>query len=102
MIPNDDAKFVQEAFELLATGLYNQAEVLKKLKLKGFNVGKTSFSNLIKNPIYYGGVFIKAYKDEKECIVDGIHEPIITKALFTKVQSILTGRRKNTMLYTRK
>ncbi|MEN9928328.1 MAG: hypothetical protein RLZZ231_249, partial [Bacteroidota bacterium] len=94
LIPNDDAKYVQEAFELLATGLYNQAEVLKKLKLKGFNVGKTSFSNLIKNPIYYGGVFIKAYKDEKECIVDGIHEPIITKALFTKVQNILTGRRK--------
>ena len=94
LIPNKDARFVQEAFELIATGLYNQAEVLKKLRLNGFIVGKTSFSNLIKNPIYYGGVFMKAYKDEKECIVDGIHEPIITKALFIKAQTFLNNRRK--------
>ncbi len=94
LIPNNDAKFVQEAFELIGSGLYNQAEVLKKLRAKGFMIGKTSFSNLIKNPIYYGGVFIKAYKEEKEFIADGIHEPIITKALFLKAQSILNNRRK--------
>ena len=95
LIPNNEAKFIQEAFELIASGLYNQAEVSKKLRSKGFAIGKTSFSNLIKNPIYYGGVFIKAYKDEEEVIVEGIHEPIITKALFLKAQNILNNRRKN-------
>ena len=57
------------------------------------NVSKTPFCNLLKNPIYYGGVPIKAYKDEKECIVDGIHEPLISKALFDKVQNVLNNRR---------
>ena len=94
LIPNNEAKFIQEAFELIASGLYNQAEVLKKLRSKGFVIGKTSFSNLIKNPIYYGGVFIKAYKDEEEVIVEGIHEPIITKSLFLKAQGFLINRRK--------
>ena len=94
LIPNNEAKFIQEAFELIASGLYNQAEVLKKLMSKGFEIGKTSFSNLIKNPIYYGGVFIKAYKEEEEVIVEGIHEPIITKSLFLKAQGFLFNRRK--------
>ena len=52
------------------------------------------FSNLLKNPIYYGGVPIKAYKDDKACIADGIHEPLISKALFDKDQDILNNRRK--------
>jgi DNA invertase Pin-like site-specific DNA recombinase len=93
LIPGKDAKFVQEAFELMSTGLYNQIEVMNKLKKKGLSISKTPFCNLLKNPIYYGGVPIKAYKDEKECIVDGIHEPLISKALFDKVQNVFSSRR---------
>lgn len=39
-------------------------------------------------------MFIKAYKDEKEIVVQGIHEPIITKELFEKAQKIMTNRKK--------
>ena len=95
LIPNKDAVLIQEAFELIATGVYNQKEVLTKLKAKGLKSSKTPFSNLLKNPIYYGGIFIKAYKDEKETIISGLHEPIITKALFEKVQDVLNNKRKN-------
>ncbi len=94
LTPNDDAELVHEAFELMATGLYSQKEVLEKLKAKGLKSSKTPFSILLKNPIYYGAIFIKGYKDEKEMLVDGIHEPIITKALFDNVQNILNNRRK--------
>jgi site-specific DNA recombinase len=93
LVPGKDAKFIQEAFELMSTGLYNQIEVMTKLNKKGLNTSKTPFCNLLKNPIYYGGVPIKAYKNEKECIVDGIHEPLISKELFDKVQNILNNRR---------
>ena len=93
LIPGKDAKLIQEAFELISTGLYNQIEVMKKLNEKGLNASKTPFSNLLKNPIYYGGVSIKAYKNEKECVVEGIHEPLITKELFDKVQNVLNNRR---------
>ena len=94
LIPNKDAVLIQEAFELMATGIYNQKEILTKLKAKGLKSSKTPFSNLLKNPIYYGGIFIKAYKDEKETIINGLHEPLITKALFDKVQDVLNNRRQ--------
>ena len=93
LVPGNDAKLIQEAFELISTGLYNQIEVMNKLKKKGLKISKTPFSNLLRNPIYYGGVPIKAYKDEKECVVAGIHEPLITKALFDVVQNVLNNRR---------
>ena len=94
LIPDENSKFIQEGFELMATGLYNQIEVLNKLKIKGFNMSKNAFSSLLKNHLYYGSVFIKSYKDEKEIIVDGLHEPIITKALFDQVQDVISGRKK--------
>jgi len=43
----------------------------------------------LKIPIYYGGIYIKAYKNEKESIINGLHKPLITKSLFDKVQDQL-------------
>ncbi len=94
LIPNEDAKYIQEAFELMATGNYQRNEVFYKLKAKGFQSSKTVFARNLENHLYYGGVFIKAYKDEKETIVEGIHEPIITKALFDKVQQVMYSRKR--------
>ena len=61
---------------------------------KGFKSSKSVFANILNNHLYYGGVFLKAYKDEKESIIEGIHEPIITKALFDKVQQVINNRRR--------
>jgi hypothetical protein len=94
LIPNEEAKYMQEAFELMATGNYQRNEVFYKLKGKGFQSSKTVFARNLGNHLYYGGVFIKAYKDEKETVVEGIHEPIITKALFDKVQQVMNNRKK--------
>lgn len=92
LTPNEDAKFIQEGFELMSTGIYNQREVFKKIQSKGFNSCKSAFARILRNPVYYGGVFLKAYKLEKEQIVQGIHEQLITKELFTKVQDVLDNR----------
>ena len=94
LIPNDDAKYIQEGFELMATGLYNQKEVFKKLIAKGFKSSKTAIASIFRNHLYYGGVFIKGYKEEEEMVVEGIHEPIITKAIFQKVQDVIINRTK--------
>jgi site-specific DNA recombinase len=91
LLPNEDSKYVHEAFKLLASGVYNQKEVLTLLKSKGFKTSKTSFGRLIRNKLYCGEIYIKAFKDEKEMVVEGIHEPIVTKALFYKVQTIIDG-----------
>ena len=92
LVPSDDSKYVVEAFELMAGGIYNQMEILGILKRKGFKTSKTAIASMFRNHLYYGSVFIKAYKDEKECIVEGIHEPIITKKLYNKVQDVLNHR----------
>ena len=94
LTPSDDAPFIQEAFELIATGIYTQKSVLSTLQKKGFKSSKTVFSTILRNPLYYGSVFIKAYKDEPETIIEGIHEPIITKKLFNQVQEVLFQKKK--------
>lgn len=94
IVPNDDAIFIQRAFEMMATGLYNRNEIFYTLKSQGFKSSKTVFASILTNPIYYGGLYVKAYKDEVEVVVDGIHEPIITKSLFEKVQKVINGRKK--------
>jgi site-specific DNA recombinase len=94
LVPNDDAKYIQEGFELIATGIYNQKEVFNKLKAKGFKSSMTAIASIFRNHLYYGGVFIKSYKEEEETVVNGIHEPIITKELFLKVQDVLNNRCK--------
>jgi hypothetical protein len=94
LVPNDDAKYIQEGFDLMATGIYNQKEVYIKLKAKGFKSSMTAISSIFRNHLYYGSAFIKGYKDEEETDVNGIHEPIITKKLFLKVQDVLNNRCK--------
>ena len=94
LIPNRDAPFIKEAFELMDTGVYNLREVFRKLKDKGYNSSKTAFSNMIRNPLYSGLVYLKPYREEKEQFIEGIHEPIISRELYSKVQDILNGRNK--------
>ncbi|GAA4813075.1 recombinase family protein [Litoribaculum gwangyangense] len=94
LTPSNVAPLIQEGFELIAKGIYTQKEVLNRLNIKGLKSSKSMFSIILRNPIYYGGVFIKAYKDEPEVMVDGIHEPIISKKLFDQVQDVLDAKRK--------
>lgn len=83
LVPNNDAPYILEAFELMATGVYNLREVFNKLKNKGYKSSKTAFSNMIRNPLYSGLVYLSAYRDEKEQFIEGIHEPIITRMLYS-------------------
>ncbi len=95
IIPNDDAKFVKQGFEELSTGLYMVKEVWVRLHKGGFKCCVNNFWHLLRNPIYMGKIFIPAYKDEDEQLVDGKHEALITSELFYKVQDFLDGRRNN-------
>lgn len=69
-------------------------EVFRKLKDRGYNSSKTAFSYMIRNPLYSGLVYLKPYREEKEQFIEWIHEPIISRELYSKVQDILNGRNK--------
>lgn len=87
--PNGSAGLVKEAFELYATGLYSIESVRKIVQEKGLNIQKTAFNRMLRNPIYKGYIVVPELGDEEEQEVIGIHEAIISRELFDKVQAVL-------------
>lgn len=87
-----DASIVTWAFEELSKGTFSTEQVWKKSKEKGLKCSKNAFWQLIRNPIYYGKIFLPKFKDEESCFIEGQHQPIISEKLFETVQEILDGR----------
>ena len=87
--PNGSAGLVKEAYELYSTALYSIEGVRKLLQDKGLNIQKTAFNRMLRNPIYKGNIVVPELGDEEEQEVIGIHEAIISRELFDKVQTVL-------------
>jgi len=85
---------VKKAFELYATARYNLETLgsdLYDLGLRNRNGGlvtRNGISTMLNNPFYMG--LIQIQKTNETFI--GIHEPIINKQLFDRVQGVLTGK----------
>ena len=97
LVPDDDARFVREAFEEMAKGVYAMEEVRRRLVKKGFDVSNSQFGPMLRNVLYMGKIHIEAWQDEEAETVQGVHEPIVSEALFNKVQKVLDtleGNRK--------
>ena len=93
MTPDDDAKFILEAYKTFSKGVFTMEEVRKQLWKKSFKVSKNQFKLILSNICYTGKIVIGEWKDEPKQIVNGLHEGIISDKLFNQVQDILTGRR---------
>jgi site-specific DNA recombinase len=91
--PNEDAPIIKWAFEELLKNNSNSDDVRKAINTKGVKCCKNNFLYLIRNPVYCGKIQIPAYKDEEALEVNGLHEPIVSEALFYEVQDIINGRR---------
>jgi site-specific DNA recombinase len=87
------ARLMKQGFEEIATGKIAVEHVWKKLKLKGLKSQSNNFHTSIRNPLYCGKIIVPAFQDEPMQLVEGQHEPIITEALFLKVQSVLNGKK---------
>ena len=105
------APIVEEVFRELAKGLDSVEAIRTKyapllLRRKGMHndgrgmkkdttnhpMSKGAFYRMVRNPLYYGGIVVPAYKDEPEEIIQGEHEPIIDKTTFDEVQDVIDGR----------
>ena len=96
------APIMRWAFDQMALGISDIDTVRKQVNKKGLLVSKSQFWNLIHNMVYCGRVEISAYKEESAHYVRGIHEPLITEALFEEVQDILHGRKRVTKVRSTK
>lgn len=90
-IEEDKAQIVRNAFKEVAKGIETPCRIRRKVFPK---ISESSFFEMLRNPFYIGKIRVPAYKDEKEQIVNGVHEPLIDEETFYKVQDILDGKRK--------
>ncbi len=91
----DRAGFIPKAFQLASTGNYSEKAISDLLYKEGFRsrtgkqVGKSDIGGILHNPFYYGDF---RWKGE---LKKGIHQPLIPKSLFDRVQEVLSPRGKN-------
>ena len=101
LLKSEQAPLVKKAFDLFATGNYPIDALRKKLNPEGLKIGKNQFYRFLRNPVYCGLIEIKAYRDEPEELVLGIHEPIISEDLFYEVKRVIEGKKKFTAKITK-
>ena len=94
VIDQEKAPLIKFAFEAYASGKYSLTSLRDELRLKELRNKKNNpitrhgLETILKNSFYYG------YFEWKDKFVKGEHEPIITKELFDKVQSVFASRNK--------
>lgn len=89
-----DASIIKWVFETIAAGQLNVEQVMKAAFKKGVKCCKANFWHLLRNPVYCGRIYLCGYKDEVSRHVQGLHQPIISEALFYDVQDYLNGKKK--------
>ncbi|HWY60491.1 MAG TPA: recombinase family protein [Rhizomicrobium sp.] len=86
---------VRQAFELYATGEFNFDTLKKEMTARGLRgrrgniLSKNGFTTMLNNPFYMGIIHLRTTGETFE----GKHAPLITKALYDQVQSVLRGNR---------
>lgn len=94
-MPNKDSVLVKESFYEVSKGVEEANIIRKRLWKRGFRVQKSTFYTMLSNVAYIGKVMVKADGDEKEMVVNGIHEGIVDEVTFAKVQKVINERKKN-------
>lgn len=94
-IDSINGPLVRQAFELYATGDYPfhalQAEMHRRglRGRKGNTISLNGLTTMLNNPFYIGLIHLRK-SDE---IFEGAHPPLVTKALYDRVQNVLRGNR---------
>ena len=95
IVPDEQAApLITQAFEDFATGLHTREQVLRKINQlglrtkKGQTLSSQTFEKTLQKPVYAGRVVIP----EWDIDVPGKFQPLVSQAVFNKVQSILNGR----------
>lgn len=95
------AGIMKWVFETLANGTLAADQVRQYAVKKGLKCSRNNFWNIVRNPIYCGKIFIPKFKDEEARVVQGLHESLISEALFYDVQDVLDGKKRKLRLNTK-
>src|SRR6202012_5720782 len=89
-----EAELIKWSFQQLAKNAYRIEDVRRMANAKGLQCSRSNFWKLLHNPVYCGYVTYPSDEGKEKQITKGIHEPIITEALYNEVQNIINSKRK--------
>ncbi len=95
---NEQGKILRNAFEWLANEPETtQYEIIRRLKRLGLDITKQRLSSILRNSFYCGRLEHKylELEDSDKNYIMGVQEPLISEALFDRVQEILDGNHAN-------
>ncbi|WP_294230875.1 recombinase family protein [uncultured Chryseobacterium sp.] len=96
IVPKEpEAEIIKWAFNQVIQNDHRISEIRKIANDKGLICSRSHFFRVMRNPIYCGLISIKINNNEEQ-IVQGLHEPLISKSLFDQVQSVVNTKRKTT------
>ncbi len=88
------APLIRAAFELYSTGTFSLHTLSQELCQRGLRnrsgkkIGVNRLSDILRNPFYIGIIRMKRSGES----YPGVHEPIVSKVIFDRVQRILDGK----------
>jgi len=89
-----NGRIVADAFRLYATGRWSLETLGDELYLRGLRnrnggrVTRNGLSTMLNNSFYVGVIRLRSTGE----VFQGVHEPIVSKTVFDRVESILRGR----------
>lgn len=94
LVKTEKAALIEEIFMKYATGTFTKEELRKEYNRKGIRLTHGAFHSLFHNYVYCGIIYIPASKSNPEQLIKGVHEPIISKEVFDRVQSVALAKGK--------
>lgn len=94
VVHKEEAAHLKWIYTTIAEGNYSSEQIVLQARKNGAKLKKNNFWWLIRNPFYYGKIFVPPYKDEPGMFVKGQHQPIISEALFKEAQLVLDGKKR--------
>ena len=97
IIPDvQQAPLIRKCFELIASGLHTQADVLRKMSTEGLRNRKArlftaqEFQRILRSHVFAGRLRPHSMPDLD---IKGKHQPLVSEELFQKVQDVLDGKK---------
>jgi len=90
-----EAEIIEWAFHQLVENIHKIEKIRTMAYEKGLKCSRSHFFRIIHNPVYSGLIPVK-FNSEEQQMVRGMHDPLISEALFYEVQNIINTKRKVT------
>lgn len=94
VIDDNIAPLIRWAFNEASKGIKSVELIKRELNQRGLIISKSSFPRMLKNRFYIGEVKVMKWMDKPEHWVTGLHQAIISKETFDKIQEMHFGKRK--------